>query len=121
MNRPDMRTFLEIVLNHEDGRVVRMGITTSSGSTMFDVSALEAVQQGSPFGASPAEIVSPDGNVYVHWEFHRNRDMACSTYFARPYLIQVKPKAAPVNPSTPPTPEPEKHGTLQTKTTPAQG
>jgi TonB family protein len=113
MNRRDLRTNLEIVLSHEDGRVVRMGITRPSGSTMFDVSALESVQRASPFGASPPEIVSPDGNVYLHWEFYREPDMACSTYFARPFLLRVKPKSAPMPPAPlpiVPKNEPEEHG-----------
>ena len=46
-------------------------------------------------GAPPPSIVSPDGNVYLHWEFHRNPLFACSTYFARPYIIKVPQKTAP--------------------------
>ncbi|MEY2929882.1 MAG: hypothetical protein RL033_631, partial [Pseudomonadota bacterium] len=30
-----------------------------------------------------------------HWEFHRNPLLACSTYFARPYIIKVPQKSAP--------------------------
>lgn len=111
LNRPDLHTNLEIVLDQAEGRIVRMGVTRASGSTMFDVSALESVQRSSPFGAAPPEIVSPDGNVYLHWEFHRNPDMACSTYFARPFLIRVKPQSAPPTPA--PTPAPaQEHGRL---------
>jgi hypothetical protein len=105
MNRPDIRTHLEIVLSQDDGRVVRMGVTRTSGVTAFDIAALESVQRGSPYGPPPREIVSPDGNVYFHWEFHRNPYYACSTYFARPYILKGKPKSAP--PSVePPAPRP---------------
>lgn len=100
MNRADIKTHLEIVLSQEDGRVVRMGVTRTSGVTAFDIAALESVQRGSPYGPPPREIVSPDGSVYFHWEFHRNPYYACSTYFARPYILKVKPKTAP--PSVPP-------------------
>jgi hypothetical protein len=72
-----------------------MGVTRTSGVTAFDISALESVQRASPFGAPPPSIVSPDGNVYLHWEFHRNPLLACSTYFARPYIIKVPQKSAP--------------------------
>ncbi len=115
MNRQDIRTHLEIVLSAEDGRVVQMGVTRASGSTAFDVGALEAVQDASPFGTPPREIVSPDGRVYLHWEFHRNPIYACSTYFARPFILRVAPKPAPApEPSPPPksTPEDGKHGRL---------
>src|SRR5690606_35834352 len=80
MNRRDLKTHLEIVLSREDGRVVRMGVTRASGATAFDVGALESVQRASPYGAPPREIVSPDGNVYLHWEFHRDPIYACATY-----------------------------------------
>jgi hypothetical protein len=102
MNR-DISTNLEIVLHQEDGRVVRMGVTKTSGVTAFDIAALESVQRASPFGAPPREIVSPDGNVYFHWEFWRNQYYACSTYFARPYMLKVKPQEAPPSIEPPPT------------------
>jgi hypothetical protein len=40
------------------------------------------------FGLS---IVSPDGNVYVHWEFHSDPFDACTTRDARPYLLKGVP------------------------------
>lgn len=97
----DMKTNLEIVLSQSNGSIVKMGVTQTSGVTAFDISALESVQRASPFGAPPAAIVSPDGNVYLHWEFHRNPLFACSTYFARPYIIKVPQKTAPP-PNAPP-------------------
>lgn len=110
LNRRDLKTHLEIVLSREDGRVVKMGVTRASGATAFDVGALEAVQQASPFGAPPREIVSPDGNVYLHWEFHRDPIYACSTYFARPFILRVSPTPAPLpSPSGPPA-RPEEKG-----------
>lgn len=93
----DMKTDLEIVLSQSNGSIVKMGVTKTSGVTAFDISALESVQRASPFGAPPAAIVSPDGNVYLHWEFHRNPLYACSTFFARPYIIKAPQKTAPPN------------------------
>lgn len=106
LNREDMSTHLEIVLSKEDGRIVRMGITKSSGVTAFDVGALDSVQKASPFGTPPEAIVSPDGNVYLHWEFHRIPHYACSTYFARPYILKAAPGTAPPNVAPPRTTPP---------------
>ncbi len=106
LNREELHTFLELVLDKDDGRIVRMGVTHTSGVTAFDVNALEAVKQSSPFGKAPDAIVSPDGRVYVHWEFHRNRDWACSTYFARPILLKTSPAPGPV-PLEPPPARPD--------------
>ena len=83
-------------------RLVRRGVTSTSGITAFDISAIAAVDRAAPFGTPPAEIISPDGNVYLHWEFRRD-DMACSTLFAHPFILNVQPKPAPL-PGAPPLP-----------------
>jgi hypothetical protein len=102
MNDRNLVTALEIVVEREEGRLVRRGVTRTSGITAFDVSAIAAVDRAAPFGAPPSEIVSPDGNVYLHWEFRRD-DMACSTLFAHPYILKVQPTPAPL-PRAPPLP-----------------
>jgi hypothetical protein len=91
-----------------------MGVTKTSGVTAFDIGALEAVSAAAPFGPAPPSIVSPDGNVYLHWEFHRDPRYACSTYFARPYILKAKPKSAPprVKPPREMPPTDERHGWL---------
>ncbi len=105
LNNQDMSTHLEIALSREDGRIVKMGVTKSSGVTAFDVGALESVSKAAPYGPPPGSIVSSDGNVYLHWEFHRNRNYACSTYFARPYIIDVGQEPAPPRVEPPPKPD----------------
>jgi hypothetical protein len=117
LNDRNMKTDLEIVLSQSNGSVVKMGVTRTSGVTAFDISALESVDRAAPFGRPPESIVSPDGNVYLHWEFHRDPLYACSTYYARPYIIKVPQKSAPpsVPPAGPFTPEerlPTKQGFL---------
>lgn len=121
LNGPELVTHLEIVLDREEGRIQRMGVAKTSGVTAFDVAALESVHKAQPFGAPPKEIVSPDGNVYFHWEFYRNPQFACSTYFAHPYILKTAPKSAPPpepSPSQPPVQEyappaaGERHGAL---------
>jgi hypothetical protein len=101
MNRPDLKTEVEIVVSQLDGSLVRRGLTKSSGILQFDVSALASVDRAAPFGTPPAAIVSPDGNVYLHWEFYRNPDFACSTYFAHPFILKAAPK--PTSPEPAPT------------------
>ena len=86
-----MVTHLEIVLAKDTGRVVRMGVVKTSGATGFDIAALDSVNRAQPFGKAPDLIVSPDGNVYLHWEFHRDPFDACSTRNARPFLLAGPP------------------------------
>jgi TonB family protein len=100
MNDQHLVTRLEIVLT-KDGHLKRMGVVKTSGITAFDIAALDAVDRAQPFGPAPGAIVSPDGNVYLHWEFHRDEVYACSTMGARPYILNTP---APKNeePTQPP-------------------
>jgi len=111
---------LEIVLDRDDGHVVRMGIVRTSGITAFDIAALDAVQRASPFGKPPKAIVSPDGNVYFHWEFHRDPVFACSTINARPFLLNTPAPAEPTEPKPPAPPFPGVDPREQ-QTPPSQG
>ena len=82
-----LATAVGLVIRGRDGQVVRRSVLHSSGSTSFDISALDAIDRASPFGAAPSATLSPDGNVYIHWELRRDQ-MACSTKQARPYLLK---------------------------------
>jgi hypothetical protein len=85
-------TFVELVLNKDDGKILRAGITKASGFTAFDVIAVNSARRAGPFGKPPDAIVSPDGKVYIHWEFHRDPYDACSSRNARPYLLKAEEK-----------------------------
>jgi hypothetical protein len=89
---------MELVMDGETGVVTRAGIVRGSGVTAFDVAAISSSKSAGPFGKAPEAIVSPDGNVYVHWEFYRDPYYACTSKFARPYLIKGGPKKSPAGP-----------------------
>jgi TonB family protein len=102
LNDQKLVTRLEIVVT-KDGHIVRMGVVKPSGVTAFDIAALDSVQRASPFGPAPSAIISPDGRVYLHWEFHREEIYACSTQFARPYMLNVPSRGPPTEPPAAPT------------------
>jgi TonB family protein len=102
LNDQHLVTRLEIVLT-KDGHLKKMGIVKTSGITAFDIAALDAVDRAQPFGPAPNAIVSPDGNVYLHWEFHRDEVYACSTMGARPFILNGGANGAPGNEPTPPS------------------
>lgn len=110
LNDAHMVAHVEIVLRKEDGAITRMGITRNSGSTVFDAASLESIQRASPFGRAPDPIVSPDGLVYLHWEFHRDPHDACSSRNARPYLLASTPPSRPGAPKRPTPPPPPSEG-----------
>jgi TonB family protein len=87
MNDTKLVTRLEIVLT-KDGNIDKMGVVRPSGITAFDIAVLESVDRARPFGPVPPAIVSGDGKVYLHWEFHRDEIFACSTMGARPFLLR---------------------------------
>ena len=88
LNDQHLVTRLEIVLA-KDGHLKQMGIVKTSGITAFDVAALDSVDRAQPFGPAPSAIVSADGNVYLHWDFHRDEVYACSTQGARPFILNT--------------------------------
>jgi hypothetical protein len=87
----DLVTVIEMALDLADGRLVRLGLIRASGVTAFDVAVLNAVNHAQPFGKAPDVVVSADGKVYLHWEFHRDRNDACTTRNAFPYLLTAAP------------------------------
>jgi TonB family protein len=105
MNDQHLVTRLEIVLTKE-GRLKKMGIVKTSGITAFDIAALDAVDRAQPFGPAPNAIVSPDGNVYLHWEFHRDEVYACSTMGARPFVLSAPGGPKNEEPTPPSQPGP---------------
>lgn len=102
----DLITHLEIVVSKDTGKLVRMGVTRTSGATAFDIAALASVDRAGPFGKAPDIIASPDGNVYLHWEFHRDPHDACTTRNARPFMLKAPPTKGgpPLGPRKAPTP-----------------
>ncbi len=107
LNSPRLITKLEIVVSPKLGRIVKLGIVKTSGITAFDIAALDSVSRAQPFGPAPGAIVSPDGNVYLHWEFHRDEVFACSTMHARPFLLNT-PAKEPSEEPEPPGPAPKR-------------
>jgi len=59
------------------GRLLSTAVTTPSGSSEFDTSALDVVRDNAPYGIAPEEALSDDGNVRVLWTFARD-DRRCS-------------------------------------------
>jgi TonB family protein len=104
LNDKTLVTRMEIVMK-PDGSLHHLGIVKPSGNTAFDVAALDAVDRAAPFGKAPTQIVSPDGLVYLHWEFHRD-DQRCSNVNAYPYLLKEGGTPKPIEPGEPPKAKP---------------
>lgn len=113
-----LRTKLEIVINR-DGTLHQVGVVETSGLVTFDFGAFDAVMRAGPFARPPAQILSSDDKVYVHWGFYRNA-RACGTFNSSPFILK-RSEDSPVDvgddplPSPPVTPGPPPHNHLGTE------
>jgi TonB family protein len=86
----DMHARLEILIA-PDGSVASVGVVGTSGDLLFDFGAFNSVMTAQPFGPTPENIRSPDGNVYVHWSFYRNQRQ-CGTFNAQMFILSNAPE-----------------------------
>jgi len=91
LGNPNLVTKVEIVVN-PDGTLDRVGIVKTSGDTMYDFGAFNAVQRGAPYPPPPEKIRSPDGRTYIQWALHRNESQ-CGTWNADPYMLRDPPRS----------------------------
>ncbi len=85
MNDRSLEVTMEIVIA-ASGEVDKVTIVKPSGVLTFDVAAVDTVMSLGPYEETPADIRSGDGNVYIHWTFHRDERM-CTPYFADPFIL----------------------------------
>lgn len=80
---------LEIVVNG-DGTIHKITVVRSSGNTVYDVAAIDAVFQGEPYPPPPPELQSGDGRLYMRYAFYRNHSQ-CGVWNAEPYILPDPP------------------------------
>jgi len=80
---------LEIVVNG-DGTIHKITVVRSSGNTVYDVAAIDAVFQGEPYPPPPPELQSGDGRLYLRYAFYRNHSQ-CGVWNAEPYILPDPP------------------------------
>ncbi len=119
LNDFELWTNLEIALN-PDGSIYKTTIAHTSGSTEFDVAAVDTMMTAAAsFGATPEEIRSVDQRVYLRWAFYRNWRQ-CGTFNVEPYILTEIPggivpieegaDAAPIRGTATVTPDAEGQG-----------
>ncbi len=69
----DLNAVLEFVVDGDSGELEEVTIAESSGQTTYDMEAVAIAKSVAPHPEAPDEIVSPDGNVYLHWNFWRDQ------------------------------------------------
>ncbi len=86
LNRMDLNTLLEIVIDAETGVVEETNVVRSSGEMLFDAETMLVARAIGRHPNPPEEIVSRDGRVYLHWNFWRD-SRQCGTFGAAFYLL----------------------------------
>ena len=81
INDRSLEAVIEIVIDAESGEVVQAGPARPSGHEVFDATAISIAQSIGDQPDPPEAIISPDGNVYIHWTFWRDR-RRCGTFGA---------------------------------------
>ncbi|MBA2542417.1 MAG: TonB family protein [Deltaproteobacteria bacterium] len=89
LNNPELWTNLEVSVN-QDGTVHKVTIAKTSGSTEFDVAAVDTVLSAAPFETTPEAIRSVNGKIYLRWGFYRNWRQ-CGTFNVEPYILTSVP------------------------------
>jgi TonB family protein len=97
MNDMSLWVMIEIVLR-PDGSIAKATVARTSGALSFDVAALDTVFSAAPYPPPPSAIRSADGNVYLHWRFHRDHRQ-CGTFGVDPFILTTPPKSLLVPPA----------------------
>lgn len=92
---PELYAEYEFVVD-PTGHVVTVGRRRTSGQVVFDLGAFNAILDAQPYPEPPTAIRSGDGNTYVIWGFSRNREHACHSSQARPYVLPNPPPIRPM-------------------------
>jgi len=79
LSNADLNAVLEFVVDGSTGELEEVTIVSSSGITSYDMEAVTIAEQVAPHPEAPDPLVSPDGNVYLHWNFWRDQRQ-CGTF-----------------------------------------
>ncbi len=86
LSDPNLIATVEYVIDARTGELKECTIVESSGQTEFDAEAIRVGFITSPYGPAPKAITSPDGNVYLHWRYHRDTRQ-CGTFGVSVYVL----------------------------------
>ena len=83
---PDLNTTLEFVIDAKSGEFEAINIVKTSGEILFDAEAISTSWNIGKRPNPPPQIVSPNGKIYVHWNFWRD-GRQCGVMSASIYLL----------------------------------
>jgi TonB family protein len=91
----DLNTVLEYVVDGDSGKLESVNVARSSGRVEFDAEAISVSKMVAPHPPAPPSVISPDGNVYLHWNFWRDQRQ-CGTFGVSIYKVDKEGSKEPV-------------------------
>lgn len=86
LSNSNLNAVLEFKVDGSTGELEEVTIVSSSGVTSYDMEAVTIAKQVAPHPEAPDPLVSPDGNVYLHWNFWRDQRQ-CGTFGVSLYKL----------------------------------
>lgn len=86
LSNSSLNTVLEFVVDGETGELESVNLVESSGVTTYDMEAINIAKEVAPHPRAPSAIRSPNGNVYLHWNFWRDQRQ-CGTFGVSIYKL----------------------------------
>lgn len=83
---PDLNTTLEFVIDAKSGEFEAINLVKSSGQMLFDAEAISTSWNIGKRPNPPPQIVSPNGKIYLHWNFWRD-GRQCGVMSASIFLL----------------------------------
>lgn len=87
LNNPELTMVAEFEI-FESGHISEIRVVRTSGNTIFDAGAVDAIYRSSPFPAPPKEVLSWNRRVYIRWGFYRN-SRKCGVFNVEPYILRA--------------------------------
>lgn len=89
LQNPMLHVLLEFVIEAKSGKFEAVNIVRSSGELMFDAEAVDTAWAVGDRPNPPPQIVSPNGKIYVHWNFWRD-GRQCGVFGASIFIVDDK-------------------------------
>lgn len=95
LSNTQLNTVLEFVVDGDSGKLKSVNMVQSSGRVEFDSEAISISKMVAPHPPAPPSVVSPDGDVYLHWNFWRDQRQ-CGTFGVSIYKVDKQGTRQPV-------------------------
>lgn len=88
LHDPKLQTTLEFVIDAKSGKFEAVNVVKSSGELSYDAEAIDIAWTIGDHPNPPPQIVSPNGKVYIHWNFWRDARQ-CGIFGSQVFIVNT--------------------------------